>query len=383
MLQGRAVSACLGIAIACAASLYPAVVGRQDVGVLAGASSLLSWRTVLLAEGAEPGSSTLDGDGFGGLASMRPPPMARLGQGFILALSPLHGPEPQPSPPMRRDPFTDRTARSDKLPVNRGELTASMRAGMVTPAALHGMAARPAVTPSGMLLASTTPQGAEQPVAVASMPVLEPLPVIEEKATFRLASLPADSGQTEGVTSAARTSGRMGETSTRLSHLLLLPESDLRAAQKCLAEAVYFEARGEPERGQYAVAQVVMNRTRSGFYPNKVCKVVYQNKHMFNACQFSFACDRYPDKVYSRSAWDRAMRIAKDVTENGAWLPEVGGATHYHADYIRAWWAPKMIRLAKLGRHIFFRPRWLPDLGREPAVSRAVPHPGATPAEDS
>src|SRR5262249_39291728 len=62
-------------------------------------------------------------------------------------------------------------------------------------------------------------------------------------------------------------------------------------AEKCLADAVYFESRGEVKRGQIAVAQVVMNRVFSGFYPNNVCGVVYQNAHRKLACQFTFACD--------------------------------------------------------------------------------------------
>ena len=69
-------------------------------------------------------------------------------------------------------------------------------------------------------------------------------------------------------------------------------DDKLRAkSEKCLAEAVYFEARGEAVRGQIAVAQVVLNRAFSGYYPTTVCGVVYQNKHRHFACQFTFACD--------------------------------------------------------------------------------------------
>jgi hypothetical protein len=70
-----------------------------------------------------------------------------------------------------------------------------------------------------------------------------------------------------------------------------LQGEDLGKAKKCLAEAIYFEARSEPEKGQYAVAQVVMNRTRTGYYPATVCGVVYENKNRRNSCQFAFACD--------------------------------------------------------------------------------------------
>src|SRR5262249_43828085 len=82
-------------------------------------------------------------------------------------------------------------------------------------------------------------------------------------------------------------------------------------AEKCLANAVYFEARGEPVRGQIAVAQVVLNRAFSGYYPNDVCGVVYQNAHRHLACQFTFACDGIPDVVTEPDAWERATRIAR------------------------------------------------------------------------
>src|SRR5205814_10673338 len=83
-------------------------------------------------------------------------------------------------------------------------------------------------------------------------------------------------------------------------------------AEKCLANAVYFESRSEPVRGQIAVAQVVMNRAFSGYYPNDVCGVVYQNAHRHLACQFTFACDGIPDVVNDADAWERAKRISRE-----------------------------------------------------------------------
>src|SRR6476660_1622442 len=81
--------------------------------------------------------------------------------------------------------------------------------------------------------------------------------------------------------------------------------------EKCLAEAIYFESRGEPVRGQIAVAQVVLNRAFSGYYPTTVCGVVYQNRHRYLACQFTFACDRHPDVIRDQVAWRRATAIAQ------------------------------------------------------------------------
>lgn len=123
---------------------------------------------------------------------------------------------------------------------------------------------------------------------------------------------------------------------------------------KCLAEAVYFEARSEPERGQAGVAQVVLNRVRSGVYPSSVCGVVYQNRHRYLACQFTFACEGKSLRINEQGSWRAAMRIAKDVAEGRTYLPGVGNATHYHANYVRPWWARHMDRREKVGKHIFY-----------------------------
>jgi spore germination cell wall hydrolase CwlJ-like protein len=128
-------------------------------------------------------------------------------------------------------------------------------------------------------------------------------------------------------------------------------------AEKCLAEAVYFEARGEKVRGQIAVAQVVMNRVFSGFYPNNVCSVVYQNKNRHLACQFTFACDNVADVVREPDMWDRARRIAKAMLDGQLWLPEVAKSTHYHAYWVHPSWVHEMRKMYKYGVHTFYRPR--------------------------
>jgi spore germination cell wall hydrolase CwlJ-like protein len=127
-------------------------------------------------------------------------------------------------------------------------------------------------------------------------------------------------------------------------------------AEKCLANAVYFEARAEPVRGQIAVAQVVMNRVFSGYYPSDVCGVVYQNANRHLGCQFTFACDGIPDVVNEPDAWVRARQIARDTLDGKLWLPEIGKATHYHAYWVRPSWVHEMIKLNKIGVHTFYRP---------------------------
>ncbi|SNY92441.1 Cell Wall Hydrolase [Cohaesibacter sp. ES.047] len=135
-----------------------------------------------------------------------------------------------------------------------------------------------------------------------------------------------------------------------------LPKSSFSKKQKtCLANAIYFESRSEPEKGQIAVAQVVVNRVKNPTYPNSICGVVYQNQHKRNRCQFSFACDRIPDRVRSKKAWDTAWKIANQVVKQEVWLKEIGSSTHYHATYVHPRWARTMKRLDKIGLHIFYK----------------------------
>ncbi|MEO0636048.1 MAG: cell wall hydrolase [Pseudomonadota bacterium] len=125
--------------------------------------------------------------------------------------------------------------------------------------------------------------------------------------------------------------------------------------QKCLAEGIYFEARGEPIRGQAAVAQVILNRVRNPAFPATVCGVVYQNRNWRNRCQFSFACDRIRDRIRNRKLYNDIVEVASATTSGKIWLSEVGSSTHYHATYVRPRWARKMTRLTRIGKHIFYR----------------------------
>ncbi|GGF65323.1 hydrolase [Azorhizobium oxalatiphilum] len=130
-------------------------------------------------------------------------------------------------------------------------------------------------------------------------------------------------------------------------------------AEKCLAEAIYFESRGEAKRGQIAVAQVVMNRVFSGYYPNDVCKTVYQNAHRHLACQFTFACDDVKDVVREPDMWVQAKQISADMLDGKLWLDSVGRATHYHAYWVHPSWVREMRKLDRIGVHTFYRPkRW-------------------------
>jgi spore germination cell wall hydrolase CwlJ-like protein len=145
--------------------------------------------------------------------------------------------------------------------------------------------------------------------------------------------------------------------------LALTGESFDKAA-KCLAEAVYFESRGEPVRGQIAVAQVIMNRVFSPFYPNDVCGVVHQSNS--RGCQFSYNCDGIPNVVTEPDAMARAKHIARDMLNGKLWMPEVAKATHYHAYYVRPDWVDEMHKISTLGVHAFYRPRTWGDGADEP-----------------
>ncbi|EFG8199908.1 cell wall hydrolase, partial [Escherichia coli] len=127
------------------------------------------------------------------------------------------------------------------------------------------------------------------------------------------------------------------------------------AEQKCLATAIYFEARGEEVRGQAAVAQVILNRVRNPAYPATVCDVVYQNDNWINKCQFSFACDGIPDVIADRGAYRLAKDVAMAVSGGKVFLPEVASSTHYNATYVSPRWARSMERMTQIGSHIFYR----------------------------
>src|SRR6516162_4906388 len=157
-----------------------------------------------------------------------------------------------------------------------------------------------------------------------------------------------------------------------------LDDASRTKSEKCLAEAIYFESRGEAVRGQMAVAQVILNRVFSGKYPNTVCGVVYQNAHRRLHCQFTFACDGIPDIVREPDMWERAKTISAEMLDGKLWLPEVGKATHYHAYWVHPGWVREMTKMHRLGVHTFYRPRaWgdgveAPEWGDEASTAEAA-----------
>ncbi|MEZ5996513.1 MAG: cell wall hydrolase [Hyphomonadaceae bacterium] len=122
----------------------------------------------------------------------------------------------------------------------------------------------------------------------------------------------------------------------------------------CLSQAIYYEARGESQRGQAAVAEVIMNRVRSGRYPNSICAVVYQGSERSTGCQFTFTCDGSLAHRPRGRAWDRAQRVATAVML-GYNRPVTQGATHYHTHAVNPVWNSGLVETTSIGSHVFYR----------------------------
>jgi len=201
-----------------------------------------------------------------------------------------------------------------------------------------------------------------QPEFPESIPTPEPAAWPEEPLRvlaghgFHRAALPTDD-----MTDRLMMAIVSAETPWILDRDWLLGLGALTAADdelECLREAIYHEARGEDVIGQYAVAEVILNRVDSRRYPDTICAVVNQNAHRRNACQFSYACDDRPRTLRDRNAIRVAgqiARISRQQTER--WL--TGGATHYHAVHVAPDWAAVLQRTARIGAHVFYRDTWL------------------------
>lgn len=123
----------------------------------------------------------------------------------------------------------------------------------------------------------------------------------------------------------------------------------------CLAEAIYFEARGEPVEGQFAVAEVILNRVDSPKFPNSICKVVRQGTGRKHACQFSYNCDGKLEYIANGSAYDQTKRVAR-VSMDRKTRPLTKGATFYHATFVSPSWARSFQHVATIGVHKFYKP---------------------------
>lgn len=161
----------------------------------------------------------------------------------------------------------------------------------------------------------------------------------------------------------------------RLLHLLTEPARRKRAPQltrawldkqpdgqggpewRCLTEALYFEARGEPVFGQVAVAEVIMNRVASDRFPSTLCGVINQGTGKRYQCQFSYTCDGLAERISEPAAYARMGKVARLVMD-GAAPSLTDGATHYHTNAVRPKWAKVYTQTKRIGVHIFYRHTW-------------------------
>ena len=151
---------------------------------------------------------------------------------------------------------------------------------------------------------------------------------------------------------------------------------DNRPELYCLAQNIYFEAKSEPLAGQYAVADVVLNRVNDTRYPNTICEVVREgpikeswktkqdttlsdDERIYyprkNRCQFSWYCDGKSDTPTEPDSWQRAQDIAHGVMNYDMGLGLTDGSDHYHANFIEPFWAPSMTLVTTIGNHKFYK----------------------------
>ena len=123
---------------------------------------------------------------------------------------------------------------------------------------------------------------------------------------------------------------------------------------ECLSNALYFEARGESVLGQFAVAEVILNRVQSAAYPDSICGVVKQGSGRRHRCQFSFYCDGRAEIINEPKAFDQVGKIAKIMIDGGP-RNLTSGATHYHTKAVNPSWSRVFPRTATIGYHHFYR----------------------------
>ena len=135
-----------------------------------------------------------------------------------------------------------------------------------------------------------------------------------------------------------------------------LPIPKMTSELRCLAEAIYFEARGEPLEGQYAVGEVIINRALSQAFPNSICGVISEGASRRNACQFSYNCDGKLEVIVERGIYKRILKLSRVLLEPSARVL-TDGATFFHAKAVNPSWAKKFKKTGEFGQHIFYKMR--------------------------
>jgi hypothetical protein len=135
-----------------------------------------------------------------------------------------------------------------------------------------------------------------------------------------------------------------------------IADADDDASLNCLTAAVYYEARSEPEDGQRAVAQVVLNRVGKPSFARSVCGVIHQRTAASGGCQFDFVCDGSQRRRRESGAWATALRIARRALGGETYDP-IGSATFYHTTAVSPDWSHRFVRVTTIGAHIFYKTR--------------------------
>lgn len=133
-----------------------------------------------------------------------------------------------------------------------------------------------------------------------------------------------------------------------------LPKAKGGEQWQCLSEALYFEARGESVKGQFAVAEVILNRVSSEAFPNTICGVVHQGTGKKYQCQFTYTCDGQSEAIHEPAAFAQVGKVARLMID-GAPRALTEGATHYHTRAVNPRWARKFAKTAQIGVHMFYR----------------------------
>ena len=132
------------------------------------------------------------------------------------------------------------------------------------------------------------------------------------------------------------------------------PEAEGGENWECLSQALYFEARGETVKGQFAVAEVIMNRVKSARFPDSLCGVIRQGTGKRYQCQFTYTCDGHAEVIREPQAFERVSKVARAVMD-GVTGNLTDGATHYHTKAVRPRWSRVYHQTAQIGDHIFYR----------------------------
>ncbi|MDO9527130.1 MAG: cell wall hydrolase [Gemmobacter sp.] len=209
------------------------------------------------------------------------------------------------------------------------------------------------LSPSGTALADVTMSQSNNPKAGLDDQVRV---LLQGEKTALRETPPTATRSTRTTASAPETSLRSKARPVAIRYetewLSQLPPAAGGPEWRCLAEALYFEARGESLRGQFAVAEVILNRVDNPRYPATVCGVVTEGNR--NGCQFSFTCDGLPEVIREHAAFARSGKIARLMLD-GLPRPLTQGATHFHTHKVRPRWATIFAHTAKIGTHLFYR----------------------------